>query len=64
MSKDPKEYLRHIQDECQFLVSVTNNLTYSNFIQDETLNVQLLEVLKLLVRQQKRYRLILKLNGL
>jgi hypothetical protein len=32
MSKDPKEYLRHIQDECQFLVSVTNNLTYSNFI--------------------------------
>ena len=64
MSKDPKEYLRHIQDECQFLVSVTNNLTYSNFIQDEILKRAVVRSLEIIVRQQKIYRLILKLNGL
>jgi len=38
MSKEPKEYLKHIRDECSYLISVTgNNLSYDEFIQNETL---------------------------
>ena len=54
MSKDPKEYLRHIQDECQFLVSVTNNLTYSNFIQDETLKRAVVRSLEIIGEATKK----------
>lgn len=31
MSKEPKEYLRHIQDECLYIISVTENLLYEDF---------------------------------
>ena len=54
MYKDPKEYLRHIQDECQFLVSVTNNLTYSNFIQDETLKRAVVRSLEIIGEATKK----------
>lgn len=27
MSKDPQEYLKHIYDECTFIISVTENLS-------------------------------------
>jgi uncharacterized protein with HEPN domain len=37
MSKEPKEYLRHINDECLYLISVSENLLYEKFIEDETL---------------------------
>ena len=37
MSKEPKEYLRHIQDECSYLISVSENLLFENFMEDETL---------------------------
>ncbi len=25
MSKEPKDYLRHIQEECSYIISVTKN---------------------------------------
>ena len=37
MSKDPIEYLRHISDECSFLISVTNDISKDDFVDDETL---------------------------
>ena len=37
MSKEPKDYLRHIQDECVYLISVSENLIYEDFLGNETL---------------------------
>ena len=37
MSKDPLEYLRHISDECLFILSVTgNDLKKDDLLEDET----------------------------
>ncbi len=36
MSKDPIEYLRHISDECSFLISVTKDISKDDFLDDET----------------------------
>ena len=48
MSKDPKEYLKHIQDECSYIISVSGNLLFDEFLEDETLKraiVRSLEVI-------------------
>lgn len=38
MSKEPLEYLRHISDECLFILSVTDkDFSKDDLIQDETL---------------------------
>ena len=37
MSKDPIEYLRHIHDECSYILSVSKNLSKDEFLYDETL---------------------------
>ena len=37
MSKEPKDYLRHIQDECIYIISVSENLIYEDFLRNETL---------------------------
>lgn len=38
MLKDPIEFLKHIRDECTFILLATkNNLTKSEFLDDETL---------------------------
>jgi uncharacterized protein with HEPN domain len=37
MSKEPKEYLRHILDECTYIISVSSDLEYDVFLNDETL---------------------------
>ena len=41
MSKEPKEYLRHIHDECLYIISVSENLLFEDFIEDETLKREL-----------------------
>ncbi len=35
--KDKRKYLLHILDECEYLLSTSNNLDYNTFIEDETL---------------------------
>lgn len=35
MSKNPKEYLRHIYHECQFIVTACQDLSKSDFLEDE-----------------------------
>jgi len=37
MSKEPIEFLKHIADECTYLLSVSNELSKDNFLDDETL---------------------------
>jgi len=37
MSKSSTEYLRHIVDECQYLIEVSSNLNIVVFLRDETL---------------------------
>ena len=37
MSKDPREYLRHIQDECSYVISVSKDLSFEDYLADETL---------------------------
>ena len=37
MSKEPLEYIKHIADECSYIISVSENLSKSAFLNDETL---------------------------
>jgi uncharacterized protein with HEPN domain len=48
MSKNPKEYLRHIQDECLYIIKISENLLFEDFMMDETLkraSVRSLEII-------------------
>ncbi len=35
--KQPLEYIKHIRDECKYLLDVHEGLNYETFIEDETL---------------------------
>ena len=37
MSKEPIEFLKHIADECTYLLSVSKELSKNSFLDDETL---------------------------
>jgi len=37
MSKEPIEFLKHIADECTYLLSISKELTKDTFLDDETL---------------------------
>lgn len=37
MSKEPIEFLNHIADECAYLLSISNELSKDDFLDDETL---------------------------
>lgn len=37
MSKEPSEFLKHIFDECKYLLSVSKYLSKDDFLDDETL---------------------------
>jgi len=37
MHKDPVEFLKHIADECAYLLSVSEDLSKDDFLNDETL---------------------------
>lgn len=37
MSKDPVDYVRHIFDECNYILSVCGHLTKEEFVNDGTL---------------------------
>ena len=54
MSKEPKEYLRHIQDECLYIISVTENLLYEDFMDDETLKRAVVRSLEIVGEATKK----------
>jgi uncharacterized protein with HEPN domain len=54
MSKDPKEYIRHIYDECSFIISVTENLVFEDFLDDETLKRAVVRSLEIIGEATKK----------
>lgn len=49
MSKNPIEYLRHIYDECKFILSVTGaSFTSEDLINDETLKPAIVRSLEII----------------
>ena len=54
MSKDPKEYLRHILDECTYIISVTDDLVYNDFYFDETLKRAVVRSLEIIGEATKK----------
>lgn len=54
MSKDPKEFLRHIKDECSYLISVCNHLEYDTFLRDETLKRAVVRSLEIIGEATKK----------
>ena len=48
MSKDPIEYLKHIADECEYIISVSTNLSKDNFLRDETLKRAIVRSLEII----------------
>lgn len=54
MPKEPKEYLRHIQDECSYLIAVSENLEFDNFIKNETLKRAVVRSLEIIGEATKK----------
>ncbi|MHB1279143.1 MAG: HepT-like ribonuclease domain-containing protein [Bacteroidia bacterium] len=55
MSKEALEYLRHIDGECTFILSVSDpELTYERFIQDETLKRAIVRSLEIIGEASKK----------
>ena len=54
MSKEPKEYLRHIHDECLYIISVSKNLLFEDFIKDETLKRAVIRSLEIIGEATKK----------
>jgi uncharacterized protein with HEPN domain len=54
MSKQPKEYLRHIQDECLFIISISQELKYDDFIANETLKRAVVRSLEIIGEATKK----------
>ena len=54
MSKEPKEYLRHIHDECLYIISVSKNLLFEDFMEDETLKRAVVRSLEIIGEATKK----------
>lgn len=54
MSKEPIEYLRHIYDECSYLLSASKDLTKDDFLDDETLKRAVVRSLEIIGEATKK----------
>ena len=54
MSKEPKEYIRHIQDECSYIISVSESLLFEDFLNDETLKRAVVRSLEIIGEATKK----------
>lgn len=54
MSKEPIEFLRHIADECKYLLSVNEDLTKDKFLDDETLKRAVVRSLEIIGEATKK----------
>ena len=54
MSKEPKEFLKHIQDECLYIISVSENLTFNDLMQNETLKRAVVRSLEIIGEATKK----------
>ncbi len=55
MSKDPIEYLKHIRDECEYILSAIDaNMSKEDFIRDETLKRAVIRSLEIIGEASKK----------
>lgn len=55
MPKEPLDYLRHIRDECLFILSVTeNDFSQDNLINDETIKRAIIRSLEIIGEASKK----------
>jgi uncharacterized protein with HEPN domain len=54
MSKEPIEFLKHIADECSYLLSVSKELSKDNFLDDETLKRAVVRSLEIIGEATKK----------
>ncbi len=55
MSKDPIEFVKHIRDECLYILSVANSdLTKDEFLNDETLKRAIVRSLEIIGEATKK----------
>ncbi len=54
MSKEPVEYLRHIRDECAYILSISIGLSKNEFEQDETLKRAVVRSLEIIGEAAKK----------
>ncbi len=54
MSKDSIEFLKHIVDECYYLISISKNLSKDNFLDDETLKRAVVRSLEIIGEATKK----------
>jgi uncharacterized protein with HEPN domain len=54
MSKEPKEYLRHIFDECKFIVLSTSEIDKDEFLNDEVLKRAITRSLEIIGEATKK----------
>ena len=63
MSKDPIEFIKHIKDECLFIVSVTKpDLVFNDFLEDETLKRAIVRSLEIIGEATKKIPADFKVN--
>ena len=54
MSKEPIEFLKHIYDECSYLLSINEDLTKEDFLNDETLKRAVVRSLEIIGEATKK----------
>lgn len=54
MSKDPIEFLKHIADECNYLLSINADITKDDFLDDETLKRAVVRSLEIIGEATKK----------
>lgn len=54
MSKEPIEYIRHIHDECSYILSVSKNLSKDEFLNNETLKRAVVRSLEIIGEATKK----------
>lgn len=54
MSKEPIEFLKHISDECIYLLTISNGLSKDSFLDDETLKRAVVRSLEIIGEASKK----------
>lgn len=54
MSKEPIEFLKHVADECSYLLSVSKHLLKDEFLDDETLKRAVVRSLEIIGEATKK----------
>ncbi|HEY9116115.1 MAG TPA: DUF86 domain-containing protein [Bacteroidales bacterium] len=54
MSKEPIEYLKHIQDECNYILTINKSISKEEFFRDETLKRAIVRSLEIIGEATKK----------